>query len=182
LPYSGHTEYTSFIDDKTGWAATTELGKYWITKDGAQTWMTYPLPDGMETVAALHLRTPLNAYFLDLAGNLFITSDGGETWQKRSLGFENGWQIPELNHSAAMRFTDANNGLIALNIIGEGSGQTFALRTADGGKTWVEETLPVGMGMFHLTRDGRYLTHVDLLNHGKFTLLRSGSLETRIDE
>jgi glyoxylase-like metal-dependent hydrolase (beta-lactamase superfamily II) len=132
----------------------------------------------MGTVAALHLRTKKDAYFLDIAGNLFITTDGGQTWDIQSVGLEDGWQIPELNHSAAMRFTDADHGLIALNIIGEGNGKTFVLRTEDGGQTWLKENLPVQMGMFHLTRDGYYLTHVDLLNHGKFTLLRSTRIPT----
>jgi glyoxylase-like metal-dependent hydrolase (beta-lactamase superfamily II) len=41
--------------------------------------------------------------------------------------------------------------------------------------------------MFHLTRDGNYLTHVDMLDHGKFTVLRSinqntgGSIEITPD-
>jgi photosystem II stability/assembly factor-like uncharacterized protein len=179
LPYSGHTEYVSFVDHEIGWAASTELGKFWITNDGAQTWQAYPLPEGMGTVAALHLQTPQDAYFLDLTGNLFITQDSGKTWQTRSLGFEDGWRIPELNHSAAMRFTDENHGLIALNIIGKGSGRTFVLRTKDGGETWMNEPLPVDMGMFHLTRDGRYLTLVDLLDHGKFILLRSAGTDTK---
>lgn len=176
LPYSGHTEYTSFIDDKTGWAATTELQEYWITDDGAQTWTTFPLPDGMGTVAALHLRTAQDAYFLDLDGNLFITSDGGKTWNVGSLGFDNGWMIPELNHMAAMRFTNPSHGLITLNIIGDGSSEVFALRTTDGGETWSKEVLPIPMGMFHISRDGNFLTHVDLLQHDKITLLRSTHL------
>jgi len=176
VPHNGHTEYVSFIDDHTGWAATSELQVYWVTDDGAQSWINYSLPEGMGTVAALHLRTESDAYFLDLTGNLFVTTDRGQTWKVHSIGLGDGWQIPELNHSAAMRFTDADHGLIALNVIGEGRGRTFALRTTDGGETWVKETLPVEMGMFHLTRDGYYLTHVDLLNHGKFTLLRATRL------
>jgi photosystem II stability/assembly factor-like uncharacterized protein len=173
LPHSLHVEYVSFADENTGWAVTTELRTSFVTNDGAKTWSRHPFPEGMDTPAALHLRTPRDGYLLDVAGNLFITRDGGATWDLRSLGLEDGWTIPGLNHSAAMRFTDENHGLIALNIIGEGSGRVFVLRTEDGGATWTEEPLPVPMGMFHLTRDGVYLTHADLLDFGKITLLCS---------
>jgi hypothetical protein len=171
LPYGGHIEYVSSVDAQTVWAASTEIQTYWVSTDGAATWTGHPLPEGMGTVAALHLRTTQDAYFLDLAGNLFITNDSGASWQKHTLGLPEGWLIPELNHSAAMRFTDADHGLVALNILGEGSGKVFALRMAGGGETWVEEELPVPMGMFHLTRDGIYLTHVDLIDQSLITLL-----------
>jgi hypothetical protein len=90
-----------------------------------------------------------------------------------SIHLPEGSTIPTLNHSAAMRFTDAEHGFIALNLLSGGSGRVLGLRTEDGGATWTEEPLPVPMGMFHLTRDGAYLTHVDLIDHGKVTVLCS---------
>jgi photosystem II stability/assembly factor-like uncharacterized protein len=173
LPYNGHVEYVSFANADAGWVATTELPTFFVTADGAKTWTAHPLPEGMGKPAALHLRTPRDGYLLDRAGNLFQTADGGATWEERSLGLEQGFTIPTLNHSAAMRFTDDRHGLIALNLLGGGSGRVLVLRTKDGGATWSEEPLPVGMGMFHLTRNGVYLTHVDLMNHAKIILLCS---------
>jgi hypothetical protein len=174
LPHSGHIEYVSFADEKTGWAVTTELRTFFVTRDGAKTWSSLPLPEEMGRPAALHLLTAQNGYLLDVEGNLFITRDGGATWETRSLGIKDGWTIPNQNHTAAMRFTNKDHGLIALNLIGEGTARLIVMRTADGGTNWTEEPLPVSIGMFHLTRDGIYLTYVDLLDHAKFTLLEPG--------
>jgi hypothetical protein len=173
FPHNGHVEYVSFSDENNGWGVTTELRTIFSTADGGKTWSAHPFPEEMGRPAALHLRTPRDGYLLDTAGHLFISSDGGESWQMRSLNLPEGVAIPTLNHSAAVRFSDAAHGAIALNTIGGGVGRVFALRTADGGLTWAEESLPVPMGMFHLTRDGVLLTHVDLYDNGKITLVCS---------
>jgi hypothetical protein len=173
LPYGGHIEYMTFADEMTGWAVTTELRSFFATHDGARTWEQIAFPEQMGRPAAIHLRTPRDGYLLDTAGNLFVTSDGGETWEMLSIALPAGSTIPVLNHSAAMRFTDAQHGFIALNLISGGSGRVLGLRTEDGGATWTEVPLPVPMGMFHLTRDGIYLTHVELIDHAKITLLCS---------
>jgi hypothetical protein len=34
----------------------------------------------------------------------------------------------------------------------------IALRTADGGATWKEESLPANFGVFYISRDGRFVT------------------------
>jgi hypothetical protein len=171
LPYGGHIEYMTFADETTGWAVTTELRSIFATHDGARTWEQIAFPEQMGHPAAIHLRTPVDGYLLDTAGALFVTIDGGETWKPLSLDLPAGSTVPVLNHSAAMRFTDAQHGFIALNLISGGSGRVLGLRTEDAGATWTEVPLPVPMGMFHLTRDGIYLTHVDLIDHGKITVL-----------
>ena len=56
-----------------------------------------------------------------------------------------------------MRFFDADHGLVVLNILGKEKTGMWALRTADGGKTWEEEELPVESGMPYLSRDGAFL-------------------------
>jgi photosystem II stability/assembly factor-like uncharacterized protein len=176
LPYGRHVEYLSFADDGNGWMVTTELRTFYITADGAKTWRAEELPGAMGAPAALHLRTPRDGYLLDAAGNLFITADGGDSWRMQSIGLADGITLPTLNHSAAMRFVDGRRGLIVLSVIDGDSGRVFALRTEDGGATWAEESLPVTMGMFHLSRNGEYLTHVDLVDQGKITLLCSSKL------
>jgi hypothetical protein len=173
LPHTGHIEYMSFGDEMTGWAVTTELQAYFVTHDAARTWERVAFPEGMGRPAALHLRTPQDVYLLDTAGDLFVTRDGGGSWEMLSLHLADGESIPVLNHSAAMRFTDADHGFIALTVLGGGSARTLGLRTADGGRTWTEESLPVPPGMFHLTRDAVFLTHVDLVKQGEITVLCS---------
>lgn len=173
LPYGGHIEYMTFADETTGWAVTTELRSFFVTRDGARTWNRFNFPERMGRPAAIHLRTPREGYLLDTNGNLFVTNDGGETWDMLSLNPPESSTIPTLNHSAALRFPDAQHGFIALNLISGGSGRVLFLRTEDGGATWTEVPLPVPMGRFHLTRDGTTLTHVDLIDHGKITLLCS---------
>jgi len=173
FPWTRHSEYISFADELTGWGMTTEQPDFYATADGGRTWNALPFPEGMGAPAALHLRTPRDGYILDTAGSLFVSADGGVTWQAHSLGLEAGVNIPSLNHSAVVRFSDAMHGVAAMTTIGGGTGRTRALRTSDGGATWIEESLPVPIGMFHLSRDGVYLTHVDLYDHGKITLLCS---------
>jgi hypothetical protein len=174
FPWTRHVEYISFADDQNGWGMTTEQPDFYATADGGRNWTALPLPEGMGAPAALHLRTPDDGYLLDVAGNLFISADGGHAWTARSLGLPEGKTIPTLNHSAVVRFSDAMHGVIALNLIGGGEGLVRGMRTADGGATWMEEAVPVPMGMFHLSRDGVYLTHMDLYDNGKITLLCSG--------
>ena len=173
FPWTRHVEYISFADELNGWGMTTEQRDFYATADGGKTWATAPLPEGMGAPAALHLRTPRDAYMLDTTGHLFVSADGGANWQSFSIGLGTDEKIPTLNHSAAVRFSDARHGVIAVMTIGGGTGRTRALRTSDGGNTWVEEPLPVPLGMFHLSRDGVYLTHMDLYDNGKITLLCS---------
>jgi hypothetical protein len=173
FPWTRHVEYISFSDELTGWGMTTEQPDFYTTADGGTSWTAIPLPEGMGRPAALHLRTARDGYILDTAGLLFVTADGGENWTMRSLGLSGDEAIPTLNHSAVIRFSDALHGVAAFSVLGGGEGRTRALRTSDGGATWREEPLPAPIGMFHLSRDGVYLTHMDLYDNGKITLLCS---------
>ncbi len=173
LPHSGHIEYMTFADEADGWALSTELDFIFVSRDGARTWESLPLPDGTVRPAAIHLRTARAGYLLDTAGSLFVTEDGGVTWSMLSLPLADGEVVATLNHSAALRFTDAQQGFVALSVLAGGSGRTLGLRTDDGGRTWSEEPLPVPLGMFHLTRDAIYLTHVDLVEQDKITVMCS---------
>jgi hypothetical protein len=173
FPYTGHVEYLSFADDLSGWGMTTEMPVFYITGDGGRSWRAVPLPEGMARPAAIHLRTPLEGYLLDVRGRLFVSVDGGLAWTVRELALPDGMTIPALNHSAVVRFTDPLHGVAVLNLIGGGQGLVKGFRTADGGAAWTEEEVPVPTGMFHLTRDGVYLTHMDLYDNGKIAILCS---------
>ena len=181
LPHSAHIEYISFSDLMNGWFVSTEVRKLFVTSDGGKTWNALPLPDDMGRVASIQQRTTTEGYLLDTAGKLFITHDGGSDWTNRSLPSVEGLAIPDQNHSVALRFMDERDGLVALNRVGGGTSRVYVLRTTDGGSTWTEELLPVSIGMFFLTRDGTLLTHVDLLDHSKFTLLCAPGSGIRIN-
>ncbi|MEJ2111056.1 MAG: hypothetical protein P8Z37_14330 [Acidobacteriota bacterium] len=68
---------------------------------------------------------------------------------------------------AAVRFFDADNGLVVLGL--EGETNMVALRTADGGKTWKRESMTGGLGKPYLSRDGKFLT-LNLMDKGATVL------------
>ncbi len=152
----------TFADAKTGWFGFGN--KFQMTTDGGATWEDLALPKDVSKVAAISLRTPTDGYLLDDAGILYNTQDGGKTWSSRSLGldkpaimgFVSGGFVNEIPQ-AAVRFTDADNGLVVLGLSGKTS--MIALHTADDGKTWKEESLPAKLfGAPYISRDGKFVT------------------------
>jgi photosystem II stability/assembly factor-like uncharacterized protein len=151
----------AFADAKTGWLGFG--AKFEMTADGGETWKELALPKDVSKVAAVSLRTPTDGYLVDATGALYSTKDGGKTWSSQSLGLTSPSILgfgsgPFINETpqAAVRFQDANHGLVVLGLSGKTS--LMALRTADGGKTWKEEALPVQLGTPYLSRDGKFLT------------------------
>jgi photosystem II stability/assembly factor-like uncharacterized protein len=151
----------AFADADNGWIGSGN--KFEMTTDGGVTFSPITLPAGAGKVASMSLRTPKDGYLIDSAGMLYITSDGGKTWTPKSLGFTNPEILgfgsgPFINETpkAAVRFTDADNGVVVLGLKGKTS--MIALRTNDGGNTWKEETLPVELGTPYLSPDSRFLT------------------------
>jgi photosystem II stability/assembly factor-like uncharacterized protein len=183
IPYSGHIEFISFVDDQTGWAATTELPNYWVTTDGGQTWMKMPTPAGAGKTTAILLRTANHGYLLDDAGVLYTTTDGGQSWSAQSLGLdEQNLTIFVLTPSAAIRFFDADHGLIVLSVKGEEKNEVLALRTTDGGQTWTQESVRASIGQLLLTHDGTILTVADFINSNKVTVLRATASSLAVAE
>jgi photosystem II stability/assembly factor-like uncharacterized protein len=152
--------FLAFADTKTGWVGSGT--EFRMTTDGGASWKELALPEGVSKVAAISLRTPADGYLLDGDGVLHITQDGGKTWSSQSLGLD-GPSImgfpsgPFVNETpqAAVRFFDADHGLVVLGLSGETN--MIALRTADGGETWKKESLPAGLGTPYLSRDGKFL-------------------------
>ena len=146
----------SFLDARTGWVGSSN--QLWATDDGGQTWTELALPAVAGSVIANALRTADDGYLLDAEGTLHVTNDGGESWTSHSLGLEDEILASPTVQTAAMRFFDESNGVLILNLEGE-PGLT-ALRTSDGGQSWMQESVPVDPGVVHLTHDGALLTVV----------------------
>ncbi len=164
-----HCRMLSFVEPETGWVATPDqLG---ATTDGGTSWTEINLPEGIQNMAAIALRTSNDGYLLDKKGDVFITQDGGETWISGSLGLEAGKELMDFNAPmAAMRWYDADHGLVVVSLVGKGDSEVLAFHTADGGQTWEQESVPAQFGVLYLTRDGRVLTITHLGN--KITVLR----------
>jgi photosystem II stability/assembly factor-like uncharacterized protein len=154
----------SFLDAQMGWVANAR--KLSATTDGGETWEEIT-PDVLD-IAAIALRTPGEGYVLDYDGNLYTTADGGKSWSSQSLGLEKYGELKLMESQdfvmAAIRFADADNGVVVLSLVGGGESKVVALRTADGGQTWTEEVISEETGPLYLTHDGSLLTIYSFLN------------------
>jgi hypothetical protein len=159
-----HCRFLSFLDARTGWAATPQvLG---VTTDGGAAWNTLALPEGIQAIAAIALRTTTEGYLLDTAGAVFVTSDGGRTWTARSLGLADNEKLAiAFAPTAVIRFTDSRNGMAVFKL----EDGVFSARTADGGLTWQREpvAIPYAAPTLYLSHDGQTLTAID----GLFNLM-----------
>jgi photosystem II stability/assembly factor-like uncharacterized protein len=164
-PWKG--SMVSFLDETTGWAANaTNLAS---TIDGGQTWTKIAMPTGVSKIVSFSFRSTIDGYLLANNGSLYTTSDGGANWSEIPMGLEKKIMFSEWMSLASIRFADAQNGLIVLGLMNSG-GTMLALRTADGGKTWSQEPVPVKIGAPFLTHDGTVLTVLG--SDGRVNVLR----------
>lgn len=167
----------SAIDTKTAWVVSpTQLV---VTHDGGVTRETLALPGDLLTkhVAAISFRSQTDGYILDAAGKLYSTTDGGKTWEDMlSLDLSQYGELElRVNNGqpyAALRFFDADHGLVILSLAGGGASKVVALRTTDGGQTWNEQTIEAPYSTLYLTRDGKYLTTVSAFTNRDVTVFR----------
>ena len=166
------------MDDKTAWYLSPS--RLEVTTDGGVTTEEVSLPESVRpgTILAISLRTPSEGYVLHDTGTLYTTRDGGQSWSSQVLGLEEKYaemkSLPAGGIApAAMRFFDADHGMIVLSLVGGGS-KVVVLRTADGGQTWTEEAVPTEIGTPYLTHDGRFLTLHSFFSDGQITVLRYG--------
>ncbi|MBN1995721.1 MAG: hypothetical protein JW953_23740 [Anaerolineae bacterium] len=174
--YCGNNCRISFADAQTGW--TLKKGVIELTTNRGKTWHKVPLPEGVKDIEAISLRTASEGYVLTSDGVLHKTQDGGNSWSSVTLDLTKYGQMkflpadpPGYPPSVAIRFFDADHGVIVMSLAGGGS-KVVALRTADGGQTWTEETVPAPIGTLHLTHTGQYLTVNSALETSKVTVLR----------
>jgi photosystem II stability/assembly factor-like uncharacterized protein len=163
----------SFADAKTGWVFSNAQLR--ATADGGATWNEIALPEGVLQATAISLRTADAGYLLTSDGYLYVTKDGGESWSSLVLdltGYEDMSLLPATLPAAAIRFFDAQEGVVAVSLVGGGKNYTLALRTVDGGQTWKQEVIPIDVGVPYLTRDGKFLTMNSFLNSGRIFVAR----------
>jgi photosystem II stability/assembly factor-like uncharacterized protein len=158
-----HPRYLSFVDENTGWIATaTEFnsnGKSMMlssTKDSGKTWSVVNLPKDINKIVAINLRTNNDGYILDKSGNLYITADGGKSFNKQPLNIEDAFFTLNYAPYVALKFSDEKNAFIAYS---NKNGKLQTARSNDGGKIWVKENIPdLSMGALSLSPDGKVLT------------------------
>jgi photosystem II stability/assembly factor-like uncharacterized protein len=172
-PFGGnepdHCRFLRFLDGTTGWAATpTKLG---ITNDSGQTWTVISTPPEIGKIYAIDLRSPVDGYLVDSAGILYKTADGGNTWTAQSLNLNEDEKYTTSSYTpvAAIRFTNANLGMIAFSMH---NNNILVLHTSDGGITWQREYLPIkNESSLYLANDGKTLTITDAFDR-EITVLR----------
>ncbi len=134
-----------FVAGDDGYLASTD--------DGGKNWNKYPL-NTSENINEIYFRNDTNGYLV--AGRLlFITQDGGRTWQEtriyRSANIRGG--TPEL---ISIRFSDKKRGLAIGNILNKDDQiiESLLMKTEDGGDTWSRVILPTKNELFHLDFNG----------------------------
>jgi outer membrane protein assembly factor BamB len=147
----------SFLDENTGWLATSTM--FGATVDGGVSWSTPPLPETTTKIATLDTYAPGTGYLLDQDGVLYFTQDDGVHWMETSHFDLGDFSTPfSAYQQAAMRFSDADHGIVVLaGQIGK-TGKVLAFHTSDGAQSWTSETVPVISGPVYLSRDGQLLT------------------------
>lgn len=165
----GPCHSASFLDENIGWLANSDI--FGTTVDGGNSWNMRSLPKAAHKIATIDTYLPGEGYLLDQSGVLFHTEDDGLHW--REVSRLKGAPVMSMSayQLAAMRFSDAKNGLIVVSPGDYGSdGQVVAFHTADSGETWTSESLPVEAGPVYLSREGGFLTVITA--YDQLTLLR----------
>ena len=158
-PYAEGCTMLSFLDDDFGWAAGN--GKLVATEDAGNSWVEIPLPEGIQELAAVSLRTKDDGYLLDFDQSLYSTNDGGQSWSDQTVDIEDSdLQLQNIGRTptAAVNFTDEENGVVILTLAGGGKSKILAMHTSDGGQTWEHHDVPTELGSIYLSHDGAYLT------------------------
>jgi photosystem II stability/assembly factor-like uncharacterized protein len=158
-----HPRFLSFADEKNGWIATgSKFGFYeessilGSTNDGGQKWNDVKVPDEIQEISAIYLRTPNDGYLIDGSGNLYTTADGGKSFKKQPLNLKDGYFAAHFAPNIALKFFDDKNAFIAYE---DKNGILKAARSIDGGKTWTDEPMPdMQNGSLFLSPDGKMLT------------------------
>jgi len=160
----------SFLNENTGWLANSNL--FGTTVDGGLTWTMQSLPEMADKIATIDTYMLGDGYLLDQSGVLFFTQDDGLHWREGGRLELGTLKTPFSAYQlAAMRFSDADNGLIVISSSPYGKPEpVIAFHTSDGGETWKSESVPVLAGPVYLAREGGFLTVITGVN--QLTLMK----------
>ncbi|MCL6430351.1 MAG: hypothetical protein K6V36_05750, partial [Anaerolineae bacterium] len=156
LPVAGMGVDLCFIDGGRGWAlvhqgvaAGSEGVTLLSTSDGGRTWQEVAHSDPQNSTAGGLPFGGLKqgiAFADDMTGwlvasepvpgkvPLYVTRDGGRTWQEQPLELPEGWEGAEAVPSAPI-FFGPMAGALPVRVVGERNGIVL-YRTKDGGRTW----------------------------------------------
>lgn len=140
-----------FQSSERGWVAG-DNGYLASTRNGGKTWNRVDL-NITDSINEVYFRSDKDG-FVVAGRKLFITRDGGQTWQDirpyRTGEFGSG--TPEF---LSVKFSDKNRGYIIGSVL-RGSGDdavvvdSLLLRTEDGGDTWRRILLPFKLELFSI--------------------------------
>jgi hypothetical protein len=166
----GACHSASFLDENTDWLANSNM--FGTTTDGGASWNLRTLPETADKIATIDTFLPGEGYLLDQSGALFHTKDDGQHWTEKSqIELGSLKMAPSAYQLAAMRFSDADHGLVVVSASPFGEEKpVIAFHTSDGGETWASEDVPVLAGPVYLARQDGYLTVITGAN--QITLLR----------
>jgi photosystem II stability/assembly factor-like uncharacterized protein len=166
----GPCHSASFLDENTGWLSNSHI--FGTTTDGGASWTMQAIPETANKISTIDTYAPGEGYLLDQSGALFFTEDNGRHWREAGR-LDLGELVfpPTAYQLAAMRFSDAEHGLVVVSSSPYGKDMpVMAFHTDDGGQTWTSETVPVLAGPVYLAREGGYLTVITA--NGQLTVLK----------
>jgi photosystem II stability/assembly factor-like uncharacterized protein len=152
--FSGDLVAVFFTSPDKGWIAG-DGGFLAQTADGGRTWSKYPL-NTSEDINEIYFRNDDNGYLV--AGRkMFITRDGGRTWQETKI-----YRAGEFSGTPeflSIRFSDKKHGYAIGSILKVVRGEeivvdSLVMRTEDGGDTWQRISVPAKSELFHLDFNG----------------------------
>lgn len=156
-----------FLDDKTGWIASTK--RIAATDDGGATWTELRVPEGMDDIATLAIRSANEGHILTKSGILYGTSDRGSTWTSLSVNLPKYRIAGDTLMAADMNFHDGNHGEIVFSGNRKNGARVWILSTDDGGATWISKSLPYPEKStateIYLASSGEYVTVTGMDKH-----------------
>lgn len=118
-------DFAQFIDAKTGWGWTDDFGAgktIMRTTDSGKSWtLQYT---HTTSLTGIHFWNASNGIMVDVDGNVYKTTDGGDHWNKQTKKVPSGLYL-------SMSFLNQTTGFIV--------GYNCAFKTTDGGLTWTKE-------------------------------------------
>ncbi len=159
FPFTPGEAPMSFIDENTGWVYQADT--FCKTTDGGANISEIPLPEGVKEIRSIKILDSETGFIIDPSGIFHSTLDSGDHWTSYDLltgYFENKKLNSFESVASAIYFSDAENGMILINLQDREGRNIYIFRTTDGGSSWKSEILMNGGGAVYISHDGNYIT------------------------